>query len=84
MKKKNQRFSQVINDLTQVGIFKAKNTSIFSNQTRDRNIKVLKDNKSGVIFIPKHKSNIKNYYQSKNENLFSIKSAVRVGKKIFN
>ena len=83
MKKKNHRSSQVISDLTQARIFKAENTSIFSNQTKDRNIKVLKDKKSGVIFIPKHKSNLNKYYQSKNEDLFSIKSDVKVRKKNF-
>tara|TARA_B100000989_G_scaffold72938_4_gene51266 strand:- start:8820 stop:9716 length:897 start_codon:yes stop_codon:yes gene_type:complete len=81
MKKKFTRYSQVVNDLIHVGIFKSKNTSIFSNQTRDKNIKVLKDKKTGVIFIPKHRSNIKNHYQLKNENLFSIKSVFKVRRK---
>lgn len=81
MKKKFIKDSKVVSDLKKAGIFKSKNTSIFSNQTRDRNVKVLKDKKSGVIFIPKYRSDIKNHYQQKNENIFSIKNAFKVRKK---
>lgn len=81
MKKNQFKNSKVVTDLKKVGIFKFKNTSVFSNQTRDGNIKVLKDKKTGVIFIPKYRSKIKNYYQQQTENLFSIKYAVKIRKK---
>jgi hypothetical protein len=55
--------SKVISDLKKIGIFKEKNIIVYSNKTRDRNVKVLKDKKSGVIFIPQYKSNIKDYYK---------------------
>ena len=53
MKKTLFKNSIVISDLKRAKIFQKKNTIILSNKTRDRNIKVLKDEKSGVIFIPK-------------------------------
>jgi len=34
--------SKVISDLKEVGIFKKKNINVYSNKTRDRNIKVLR------------------------------------------
>jgi hypothetical protein len=56
MKKKNYlKDSKVISDLVEVGIFQKKNINVYSNKTRDRNIKVLRDEKSGVIFIPRYK-----------------------------
>ncbi len=73
--------SKVISDLKKIGIFKEKNTILYSNKTRDRNVKVLKDKKSGVIFIPQYKSNIKNYYKKKNENIFSTINNVKVNSK---
>ncbi len=81
MKKNQFKNSKVVTDLKKVGIFKFKNTSVFSNQTRDGNIKVLKDKKTGVIFIPKYRSKIKNYYQQQTENLFLIKYAAKIRKK---
>ena len=71
MKKNVIENSQVAKDLTKVGIFKVKNKIVFSNKTRDRNVKVLKDKKSGVIFIPEYKSNIKDHYRKKIQNLSS-------------
>jgi 2-polyprenyl-3-methyl-5-hydroxy-6-metoxy-1,4-benzoquinol methylase len=73
MKKKNYlKDSKVISDLVEVGIFQKKNINVYSNKTRDRNIKVLRDEKSGVIFIPRYKSKINDYYKKKKEELFSI------------
>ena len=63
MKKNYSQKSKVLGDLIKAGIFKKKNTSVFSNRTRDRNVKVFKDNKTGVIFIPKYKSDINAHYK---------------------
>ena len=81
MKKKIKESSQVVKDLNKVGIFKNKNTKIFSNRTRDGDVKVLKDEKSGVIFIPKYRTNIKHHYQKKSENLFSVVNNVKIKKR---
>jgi len=71
MKKKNYlKDSKVISDLVEVGIFQKKNINVYSNKTRDRNIKVLRDEKSGVIFIPRYKSKINDYYKKKKKKLF--------------
>ena len=81
MKKNVIENSQVAKDLTKVGIFKLKNKIVFSNKTRDRNVKVLKDKKSGVIFIPEYKSNIKDHYRKKIQNLSSIIDNVKIKNK---
>ena len=73
MKKKNYlKDSKVISDLVEVGIFQKKNINVYSNKTRDRNIKVLRDEKSGVIFIPRYKSKINDYYKKKRRAIFNI------------
>jgi len=72
MKKNYSQKSKVLGDLIKAGIFKKKNTSVFSNRTRDRNVKVFKDNKTGVIFIPKYRSDINAHYKKKNEELFVL------------
>ena len=64
--------SKVISDLKEVGIFKKKNINVYSNKTRDRNIKVLRDEKSGVIFIPRYRTKINDHYKKKNEGLFLL------------
>ena len=71
MKKKNYiKDSKVISDLKKVGIFQNKNINVYSNKTRDKNIKVLRDDKSGVIFIPRYKSKINDYYKKKKKSYF--------------
>ncbi len=84
MKKILFKNSTVVSDLKRARIFQRKNTIILSNKTRDRNIKVLKDEKTGVIFIPKYKSNIKTHYQKKPISIFSKHSNTKLDNKIIN
>lgn len=84
MQKNLFKNSTIISDLKRARIFKKKSTILLSNKTRDRNIKVLKDEKSGVIFIPKYKSNIKTHYQEKLISIYSNYSNTKLDNKINN
>ena len=84
MQKNLFKNSTIISDLKRARIFKKKNTILLSNKTRDRKIEVLKDEKSGVIFIPKYKSNIKTHYQEKPVSIFKRYSNTILDNKINN
>ena len=84
MQKNLFKNSTIISDLKRARIFKKKNTILLSNKTRDRKIEVLKDEKSGVIFIPKYKSNIKTHYQEKMISIYSKHSNIKLDNKINN
>ena len=50
-------------ELKKLKLIKDKNLFVLNNKTRDRNIRVIKDSKTKIIFLEKY-SNKKNYYTS--------------------
>lgn len=59
-----KNLNPVIKDLIKLKIINKKNIYTFYNRTRDAKIKVLKDKKSGVIFLEKLVTNEKHYKES--------------------
>ena len=52
----------IYEDLEKNNLLNKKNLSSFSERTRDDNIRVIKDNKTGIIFLEKFRTD-ENYYK---------------------
>lgn len=72
----------IINELQKLKLISKKNLITLNNKTRDKNIKVIKDIKTNVIFLEKYQTS--NHYYSSLRYEDSIKKEIKNSKKITN
>lgn len=68
-------------ELKKLNLIDNKNLEIISNKTRDRNIRVIKDIKSEIIFLEKYETDLTYYTKNKRADVEGNKSITEVGKK---
>ena len=64
-----ENINPIINEFIKLKLIRKKNFINLSNRTRDKNIKVLKDKNSGIIFLEKYLTKIKYYSAFKKKDI---------------